>query len=538
MKQGTFTDLHPTKAIVYVSNKKLDFSFLRLEQAYGEHHSFCIKADIDALGELIMNNSKDYSELLGQTIYIDIQQGNDNENAYRFRNIIQDIAVEKEQEKHEYLMIKGSSPTILMENGKHYNVFAYLTPKQVVRQLTEDIINYQTALPVVNNPVYKGNVEFLMQYDESDWQFLRRLCCIVEENLYWTGQELVFGGHKDFSASEVTYGRELTCLQFSGRYLPNHFQHYQRLPESYAILKKNAPDKVKGTNNSVNKMELDKSNIAYDTIYISGTSKTAHPRIGHLLKINKPNTTCEAADMGTFRITKVTHVFDRNNHYKCQFEGIQADLKYYPFLDVKIPVTEPISVQIISNADPEGRGRIKVKFPFDAGSVSDAWLSVMIPYTRFADGKKKDKTVDFIPEAGDQIMVNFMFGDPNLPYAIANMFHKENEKVGIENTSTSTPVSQKDYEEILKFRDKLYDRLEAIAKAIEIIKKDYNIEQQRIFLRTILECLLLVTQTKKGKKMFFDILEYVKTFDPDLSNEYWKIYDEQIDTILGHEYVK
>lgn len=423
MEPDTFTNIQPTKATVYIAGKKLDFFSLRLEQTYGEHHSFCIKADIDAWEQLFMSNSKDYFELLGQTVDIDIQQGDDNADTYKFRGIIQDVVVKRQGGKHGYLVLKGASPTILMENGKRYGVFSNLTLKQVVMQLTEDIINQSDRLPVVINPAYMDQIRFLMQYDESDWQFLHRLSCIVKENLYWTGQELFFGMHKDSPISEVTYGIELTYLQLSGRYLPNHFSHYQRLPESDSILKKDAYDKVNSMDNEINMVEQEKSSPAYDTICISGTSKTAHPRIGHLLKVNMPSTACAATEVGTYRITKVIHEFDRNNHYECQFNGIQTDLKYYPFLDVKTPVTEPILVQVISNADPEGQGRVRVKFLFDSDRVSDAWLRVVIPYGVLTDDKKKP--IDVIPEAGDQVMVNFLFGDPNLLHVISNAFHQK-----------------------------------------------------------------------------------------------------------------
>lgn len=466
MNRDTFADIQPTRAIVYVANKKLNFVSLRLEQAFGEHHSFVIKADFDALGQAFMNNPIEQLRLIGQTVDMDVQQGADNAKAYMFRGIIQKVSVQGWEGKNGYLVISGSSPTILMEKGKRCDVFTNLTLKQVVDQLTEDIINQKESLPVVNNPVYTGNVDFLMQYRESDWQFLRRLSSIAKENMYWTGRDLVFGMHDDFPTLEVTYDREITSYEFSFRLLPNNFTRYQYLPEKDEILTKDAPDRIKGANRYVNSahdegkivtekrpvktpldmnvfdvgslndmVEREKIGRATETVVIAGTSKTAHPRIGRLLKIKMPDTMKGSAELGTFRITKVVHEFTQNDRYECRFEGIPADLKHYPLLDVEIPVAVSEPGTVISNADPDGQGRVRVEFPFAEDRVSDTWFRVLSPNAGLTSDKKKNRGMVFIPEPNDQVMMCFERGDPNRPYVTGSTFHGKSGMGGGENNA-------------------------------------------------------------------------------------------------------
>ncbi len=221
MIPNIFADIKPTRALVYLGKKQIEFFSLRLEQAFGEHHFFSLKADFDSLGQKFMVNPMEHLKLIGQTIDIEIQQGDENSKAYMFRGLIQNIAIEGNEGKHGYLVISGASPTILMEKGKRYDVFTNLTLKQVFHQLTEDIDNQKQALPIVNAPAYTGQVQFLMQYNESDWEFLRRLSSISKENMYYTGRDLVFGDHKDFPTQEVTYDREITSFQFGNRYIAN-----------------------------------------------------------------------------------------------------------------------------------------------------------------------------------------------------------------------------------------------------------------------------------------------------------------------------
>ena len=116
--------------------------------------------------------------------------------------------------------------------------------------------------------------------------------------------------------------------------------------------------------------------------------------------------------------------------YECHFEGIPADLKSYPLLDVKVPTAESICGTIISNEDPDGLGRVRVDFPFASDRVSDAWLRVMTPNAGSSSEVEKNRGMVFIPEKDDQVMVGFEFGDPNRPYVMGSMFHGKNGQGG------------------------------------------------------------------------------------------------------------
>lgn len=508
MNKNTCTNIQPTTAIVYIAGKKLDFFSLRLEQTLGEHHHFSIETDFAALEQSLISKQLDFLKLPGQTINIDLLSGDDNADTYKFRGVLQHIAMERRGEIQEYLTIRGASLTTLMEGGRSYSVLTNLTLKEVVMRLTEDIIiNQEERLLVVNNSEHMEQMEFLMQYSESTWQFLRRLSYMAKENLYWTGSDLVFGTFKDFQTLEATYGKEITNFQSCSLHLPGEEEDEKTGPDA-------------------------------QTACIKGTSKTALPRIGRLLKIKMPETMSSAAEPGTFRITKTIHEYTRDGRYECEFEGIPAGLKYYPFLEVEIPVAVPEIGTVISNADPDGQGRVRVHFPFAPDSTSSAWLKVMSPNSDSTKKAQKNSGITFVPEPGDQVMIGFEHGDPSRPYVMGFMLDGRHGKNSDGNIETNASVSQEDYDDILKFRDRLYDNLDSIAKAVEIIKQDYDIEQQRMIFRMILETLLLVVQTEKGKKLFFNTLEYAKTIDPALSNEYWKIYDEQIDTILRSGYYK
>lgn len=64
--------------------------------------------------------------------------------------------------------------------------------------------------------------------------------------------------------------------------------------------------------------------------------------------------------------------------------------------------------------DPDGHGRIKVKFPSfgSGGSTVSAWATLLSPY---AD---KDQGLEILPEVDSQVVIGFEAGDPHRPYIV------------------------------------------------------------------------------------------------------------------------
>src|SRR5262245_18643693 len=64
--------------------------------------------------------------------------------------------------------------------------------------------------------------------------------------------------------------------------------------------------------------------------------------------------------------------------------------------------------------DPDGKGRIKVKFPSfgAAGESVTAWATLLTPY---ADD---DQGFEILPEVDSQVVIDFEAGDPTRPYIV------------------------------------------------------------------------------------------------------------------------
>jgi len=72
---------------------------------------------------------------------------------------------------------------------------------------------------------------------------------------------------------------------------------------------------------------------------------------------------------------------------------------------------------VTNNKDPDGIGRVKVKFPWLSTDDESAWARVASPMA----GKKRG--IFFLPEVDDEVLVVFEHGDVNMPYIIGSLWN-------------------------------------------------------------------------------------------------------------------
>ena len=466
-----WNEKHVANAFVHIEGDELDVVSVYLEQEFGKHHRFKVVVDYDVAKMSFFGDLTDQIMLIGRHLDIDLQQGDDSGMAYEFRGVIDNVYTEGRDGKHGYLVIEGSSPTNLLERGKRLDIFADMSLSEIFKEVTDGVKDQ--VLSLVNKPVYPVPLEFMMQYYESDWEFLQRLSAISGETLFYTGRDLVFGQYRDWEPMEVTYDRELTNVQFGSRLLTNTFTNYQYLPFKDEIIRQESLSTIENSNEYLNTAaykaqdmgkarpvlvpspldirdqgslddmtEIRKAATAARTIYVKGVSKACIPRIGRRLTILMPDGMSETETLGTYRVIKVIHTMDENHKYRCEFEAIPASLKYFPTPELKMPVATSLVGLVIKNDDPDGHGRVRVEFPFARDRVSATWMRVMTPDAGSSSDISKNRGFVFIPEKGDQVMVGFEFGDPNRPYVMGSMFHGKNGAGGGSNNAVKSIITR------------------------------------------------------------------------------------------------
>jgi uncharacterized protein involved in type VI secretion and phage assembly len=79
---------------------------------------------------------------------------------------------------------------------------------------------------------------------------------------------------------------------------------------------------------------------------------------------------------------------------------------------------------VTNNKDPEGLGRVKMKFPWlDDASESD-WARVAAPMAG------KERGFFFLPEVDDEVLVAFEHGDPRFPYVVGALWNGKDKPPG------------------------------------------------------------------------------------------------------------
>ena len=90
---------------------------------------------------------------------------------------------------------------------------------------------------------------------------------------------------------------------------------------------------------------------------------------------------------------------------------------------VEPPRTGNQQATVLSNTDPENKGRVQVQLQWQKGlGKSTNWIRVQTPDAGSSRKVKSNRGFVCIPEEGDSVMVGFDYGDPNRPYVMGSVF--------------------------------------------------------------------------------------------------------------------
>src|SRR6476620_7404164 len=100
--------------------KILYYSSIILTQRFNEHHEFVIRFSLDQLEKYGSFSIKNARKLIGKPAIIRLLKTADAvEVTYEFKGIICEMEIEESDYILGELVLKGYSPTIVMDNGPH-----------------------------------------------------------------------------------------------------------------------------------------------------------------------------------------------------------------------------------------------------------------------------------------------------------------------------------------------------------------------------------------------------------------------------------
>lgn len=442
------------KAIVNIDGEEVDVIRLKIAQEMGQHDSFEVWVDYRSFDETFHESPEKFLKKTNTKAIIDIWHADRPENTYIFSGMVESLSMISEEGAHGAILFQGKSNTIELERGEMMQTYSNTNLQTIFREITDGTMNLTSVI----SPAWQSDIDFAIQYRESDWRFLQRLCNQFQERFYYTGTDLVIGKHSEFRTVDLTYDVELRRFDVCSRLLPNRFSTYYYKRDEHKVLEQNDPGSIDGANNLLNivgkrsdNLNLSrKPNTPADAfipdmgsliehakrrkvatgarmMYVRGECKTCDVRIGRIVSVSLPPN-LGGAHVGTYRVYSITHEFEQNGCYKSVFEAVPSDLEYLPTPRIPVPAPNLIQSEVWDNEDPEGMGRIKVVFPFDQ-KPCQAWIPVMTPDAGGNDIGlgPASRGYSFIPEKSDTVAISFLDGSQLChPVVVGSMFHGKN----------------------------------------------------------------------------------------------------------------
>ena len=164
-----------------------------------------------------------------------------------------------------------------------------------------------------------------------------------------------------------------------------------------------------------------------ETHYITAESQVPTLRVGSVVSLYSSflervgNISKES--LGDFIIIEITHEVSQGSYYKNRFKAIPATIKALPSPKVRMPLAETQMATVLSNADPQGKGRVRVRMNWQTDGMQTGWVRVMTPDGGSSSDVKSNRGFVFIPEVGDQVLLGFRHGDPARPYVMGSLFN-------------------------------------------------------------------------------------------------------------------
>lgn len=464
-------DIQVTKDI-NIGGKNIAYIIsFNLQQQFNAHHYFELRFNHDHIGAPGLIQLDDSRDLIGKTLTASFGYASGKQQ--KFAGIVTKIELTQSHGYHGVIVASGYSPTVLIDRGPDLGSYFNKTLEEIVILATHD--TPANDLRMATHPDRKTPIDYIIQYRESDFNFLNRLSAEYYEWFFYDGVNLNFG--KPNKQTEVTmiYGRDIQSLQYGIEIAPKTSTRFAYNPKQDEMLQGKSTGQADGrpdqthavttsdtlysktynqpslirveSNNDVQTLtENEEKAINGQLLKVSGRSDNPEVGIGTIADISmsiSQGSGFQTQSLGKFLITSVNHNVDNEGRYFNTFEGIASTTERIYFQDYRRPDPDMLLAEVFDNADPLGQGRIKVKFKWVCETNDPTeWLRVITPDAGSSDKVTKNRGFVFIPEKGDQVIIGFEDGNIARPIVMGSVFHGKNGIGGSSNNDRKSLTSK------------------------------------------------------------------------------------------------
>ncbi|WP_228412548.1 MULTISPECIES: phage baseplate assembly protein V [unclassified Chryseobacterium] len=432
------------------------FKHFKLTQSAAKHHEFSLMLAHDTLGNAENHNLEEAQGFLGKRItvvfkYKDLEKGAER----NFVGVITEVGFSQEKGSLGNIILKGYSPTVLLDAAPHIQSFGGGQPvslnsiaDQVIREgLGQNKFDFRVD-------AQHGNVSYSSQYEETHYNYLARMAEAYGEQFYYDGEVLHFGKlPPQEKAIKLTYGSSVSdiAVKMRAQHVNPTFYGYNSSKNeklatgsskithasdiarrAYEISEKTftTPSLRVAPIKASSFMDIDASqkgtagSKASEVFITEGTTTVPFLYPGCTADIEMRKTGSNQTSYFTkLMIIGVTHEVDARGYYDGKFEAIAADSGFIPRPEFEMPRAEAQFAKVISNTDPLDQGRVQIQFDWQNGQDTSEFIRVMSPDAGSSDKVNKNRGFMSVPEVGDQVIVNFVHQHPDRPFVMGGMFH-------------------------------------------------------------------------------------------------------------------
>ncbi|MFD2940658.1 type VI secretion system Vgr family protein [Flavobacterium notoginsengisoli] len=344
------------------------------------------------------------------------------------------------------LHVYGISHTVFLEDGPKSRIFLGKNLQQIALEIfaeTQSDEFYQTQ---AIKPTYTKSFSFKPQYNETNFNFLKRLSERYGQWFYFDGMRMQFGETKvtniklingsslhEFTIETNLFSHKssfggydyLTASNIRNGALVNNNGSRDRFTSSMVWNQLAVTTKEVNvgayTNNAQNKEEIDEmvklqtSAHNANCVFYSGISYFPIG-VGQVFSIQ--NKTVEH----NLIAVEVIHYSEVNGDYKCEFKAIPSDVAVPHYTNVNVfAFAEVQPAKVTDNNDPEGLARVKVQYYWNGWGNESEWMRVTQLYAGSGKGGY------FRPEIGEEVQVSFQGGNAECPY-VSGTYYNGKEK--------------------------------------------------------------------------------------------------------------
>lgn len=467
------------------------FTSLSIRQDILTQHTFEVVCRPDtfekfaSFGEsFVIDKTKD---LIGEKIKVEVTPlGKDNVKAKStiiFNGIILEVQGEKYRDAVSgSIMLRGASMDALMDGDRHCRSFENTTLDTIVHVVTNDYSSNLFDKMLVASK-HKETIEYVVQYNESNLDFLARLAKTYGEWMLVTGENHFYFGTPPGTRTSLLHGKDLHEFSFSMKLASlgfsftdyNYYTEESIRKDSKSVqpqVDSYLSDAISGSDGLFTQKEdihfnhpLSKPNAEKELEAAVKTDKLA--RIAGLNSTSGSSDNCELAlggivkiesfssvdnnkklNYGEYRIISLHHSCDEAGNYLNHFEAVPLSAEVPPQSNPKLyPFCESQSALVTDNNDPEGMGRIRVRF-FWQNKEQSPWLRLISPCAGGGKG------FYFIPEIGEEVLIGFENNNAEKPFVFGTQYNGKTNAKSFNSSKNDLKVIQTRSGHVIKLDDK------------------------------------------------------------------------------------